>query len=379
MIFFKKNLILILLLLCFISNMNIWAYLRTDFHGAINTLKIQTGTKYNPYSKIYLQFVLLDKRNNWNNDIGHHVNNWEKWNSVFSTDIIGFPVSIPAKSSKKLHSSSSFVKNHIFLEGADNKIYAIKVFNYNIDRTNFIYRNNGWVKDCSVAICDGRIFETNYEGKSSFIILTATPTLTTLSNESEVHTLTQTAVIRETYTIALNFLEADIATKTLTPTVTETITQICSINRTESIKLIQDRNILSQSYSDAGTSNFNLFATNLTIIPTSSSTVTENPIFTATMTTVEAFIEDDIVVYPNPFNHNIFQNGKMKFCNLPIGAKIMIYTISGEFVTQFTADSFIMFWDGRNYTKNLVSKGIYFYIISCNNNRRIKKGLIFIF
>jgi len=68
----------------------------------------------------------------------------------------------------------------------------------------------------------------------------------------------------------------------------------------------------------------------------------------------------------------------LKFLNLPLDAKVLIYTISSEFVTQFTVNSPVMFWDGINYSKKPVSSGIYYYIIKWDDGREIRKGKIFV-
>jgi hypothetical protein len=92
-----------------------------------------------------------------------------------------------------------------------------------------------------------------------------------------------------------------------------------------------------------------------------------------------------IRVYPNPFNPELAVNGVMKFINLPYGAKVEIYSVSGELVMQYkSVTQAYVWWDCTNYTGSKVSPGIYYYIILPDNEQKpfqrkvLKRGKIFV-
>ncbi len=86
----------------------------------------------------------------------------------------------------------------------------------------------------------------------------------------------------------------------------------------------------------------------------------------------------EIVVYPNPFNPETAKGNVLKFANMPRNAKIMIYTISGELVKAFNAQSAYVFWDGTNSMGEKVSPGVYYYLITWNEGKKSIKNKIFV-
>jgi hypothetical protein len=85
----------------------------------------------------------------------------------------------------------------------------------------------------------------------------------------------------------------------------------------------------------------------------------------------------NILVYPNPFN--VSGGGTMKFLNLPRDAKLIIYTISGEMVMQYTAISKAnVAWEGKNVAGSLVSPGIYYFVIRDKDNNILLKDRLFV-
>lgn len=85
----------------------------------------------------------------------------------------------------------------------------------------------------------------------------------------------------------------------------------------------------------------------------------------------------DILVFPNPYN--VAAGGSMKFLNLPKDAKLMIYTISGEIVMQYSAMLKANFnWDGTNTGHSKVSPGIYYYIIRDKDQNIVKKDRVYV-
>jgi len=86
----------------------------------------------------------------------------------------------------------------------------------------------------------------------------------------------------------------------------------------------------------------------------------------------------NIVVYPNPFNPNTAYNHVLKFANLPSGAQVLIYTISGEEVKSYKEQYGYVYWDGKNAYNFEVSAGIYYFEITWDNNKNTLLGKIFL-
>lgn len=86
----------------------------------------------------------------------------------------------------------------------------------------------------------------------------------------------------------------------------------------------------------------------------------------------------DIVVYPNPFNPGKAVDNVLKFANLPRGTQISIYTLNGEQVISFWAQSSFVKWDAKNAYGKAVSQGIYYYVLKYNNGKTKMTGKIFV-
>lgn len=83
----------------------------------------------------------------------------------------------------------------------------------------------------------------------------------------------------------------------------------------------------------------------------------------------------ETVVCPNVFNPKKAVGGVMKFKNLPYGALLTIYSVSGELVMQFGAlNTAAAFWNGKNVQSSDVAPGVYYYIITDEKNNLHKKG-----
>ena len=80
---------------------------------------------------------------------------------------------------------------------------------------------------------------------------------------------------------------------------------------------------------------------------------------------------DSVIVYPNPRYLNKGQAVKMSF--LPSGSKIYIYTITGELVKTLEEDSGLATWDCRNEVGQIVTRGIYIYLITSNTEQKTGK------
>jgi hypothetical protein len=96
------------------------------------------------------------------------------------------------------------------------------------------------------------------------------------------------------------------------------------------------------------------------------------PIFSS----VHFYPEGQPVIYPNPFSLSV--KGLLKFVNMVPGSLITIYTVSGEIVTSIDCPKVREEWNGKNRQGASISPGIYFYLITNQNTKQIKRGKIFI-
>jgi hypothetical protein len=169
-----------------------------------------------------------------------------------------------------------------------------------------------------------------------------------------------------------------------TPTPTYTITLTSTISPTSTASpTITETFTLTQTPSYTPTSTQTLTFTpsptiteTFTISPTFSITETETVTLTITATptvTPTYNFSGPLVVYPNPFNPN---KTKLKFLDMPPGANIGIYTISGENVINIHADYPLVYWDGKNSFGSKIAPGIYFYMIS--TSQEVLTGKIFV-
>ncbi len=82
--------------------------------------------------------------------------------------------------------------------------------------------------------------------------------------------------------------------------------------------------------------------------------------------------------YPNPFNSiTVIEY------TIPKRAKtsLKIYNTFGELITTLEngikeAGSYRIEWDGKNFARNIVSSGVYFYVIAADNFYSVKKMVL---
>lgn len=110
-----------------------------------------------------------------------------------------------------------------------------------------------------------------------------------------------------------------------------------------------------------------------TITPSGTPTSTPTPLITPTPTATPPGLH----VWPDPFNPNWAVGGQLKVYQVPSGATMNIYTLSGELVIgPLNPDSNgYITWDGRNKNKVWVSNGIYYYVIK-NSGKILLSGKI---
>jgi len=79
--------------------------------------------------------------------------------------------------------------------------------------------------------------------------------------------------------------------------------------------------------------------------------------------------------YPNPFNPTTTISYSLES---PADVKLAIYNINGRLIRTLiegkqTMGSHSVQWDGRDEGFTRVSTGVYFYVLTVNSNRSVKK------
>ena len=72
---------------------------------------------------------------------------------------------------------------------------------------------------------------------------------------------------------------------------------------------------------------------------------------------------EDIIAYPNPVQFGSFGGTKrtVKFLNVPLGAVIEIYRVSGDKIREIDVETSNVSWDGIKDDDDLVTSGLYIY------------------
>jgi len=84
----------------------------------------------------------------------------------------------------------------------------------------------------------------------------------------------------------------------------------------------------------------------------------------------------NVRVYPNPYNPKV---GTVKLDSIPINCVISIFNVSGDLINTINEVDFgnlgYVEWDGRNKTGQMVSRGIYIFVVQDTNGNK-KTGKI---
>jgi hypothetical protein len=83
--------------------------------------------------------------------------------------------------------------------------------------------------------------------------------------------------------------------------------------------------------------------------------------------------------YPNPFNSSTTMDYEL---STPAYVRMEIYNAAGQYITTVAdgykaAGAYRIVWDGQNEQRHIVSNGVYFCRIQCENFSRVKK-LVFV-
>jgi hypothetical protein len=86
-----------------------------------------------------------------------------------------------------------------------------------------------------------------------------------------------------------------------------------------------------------------------------------------------------LVVWPNPFNPAFAVNGVLKAEQVPAGATLSLYTLSGELTVGPLGEVVPgrIEWNGRNKQGAPVSPGIYYFVIE-NGGTKLLVGKILV-
>ena len=81
-------------------------------------------------------------------------------------------------------------------------------------------------------------------------------------------------------------------------------------------------------------------------------------------------VGQDIIAYPNPIQFGEFGGVKrtVKFMNVPLGAVVEIYTVTGDKIRQIEAEVSQVVWDGERDNGELVTSGLYIYRVQMPGN-----------
>jgi hypothetical protein len=74
-------------------------------------------------------------------------------------------------------------------------------------------------------------------------------------------------------------------------------------------------------------------------------------------------VGQDIIAYPNPIQFGEFGGVKktLKFMNVPLGAMVEIYTVTGDKIRELEAKESLVLWNGEEEDGELVTSGLYIY------------------
>ena len=78
---------------------------------------------------------------------------------------------------------------------------------------------------------------------------------------------------------------------------------------------------------------------------------------------VNDVVDQNIIAYPNPVQFGDFGGTRrtLKFMNVPLGAVIEIYTVTGDKIRELEAQVSPSIWNGEKDNGELVTSGLYLY------------------
>src|SRR5207244_2990863 len=72
-------------------------------------------------------------------------------------------------------------------------------------------------------------------------------------------------------------------------------------------------------------------------------------------------------VYPNPWRKDRHSTQQITFAQLPLGATVKLFTVSGHHMKTLTTNIDTANWDLTNESGNKVASGVYMYLITVEN------------
>lgn len=215
-------------------------------------------------------------------------------------------------------------------------------------------------------------------GSSGTFTQTLTPTNTLTITKTVTPTTTASVYVVQSNTItktpSITMTRTESITRTITQTVTQTCTRTFTITKTQTVtSSVSKTHTISPTYTNTLT---NTLTKTKTLTPTV--TMTATMISSKTITpTLTPYPEGEILIYPNPFSLSKAVNKQLKFKNIAKDSLVSIYTISGELVIFFNAINFEWLWDGKNREGDIISPGIYYYLIT-TPDRKLQNGKFFV-
>lgn len=228
-----------------------------------------------------------------------------------------------------------------------------------------------------VPIASDTITVTVTRTVTSAVTLTATATITLSAVVAVTESMTPSQTVIKTVTRTKTITVSPTVTMSRTLTYTRTKTPTSTFSITESLTASPTK---TQTHTITATGTITITHTisptpSITLTLTNSPTITETPSITPSVT---PYPEGELYVYPNPFSIQSTAYTSLKFINLPIDAKVHIYTLSGETVGYYAPQAPIFAWNCRNMENHTVSTGIYYYIIYWDDNNKKRVGKLFL-
>jgi hypothetical protein len=85
-----------------------------------------------------------------------------------------------------------------------------------------------------------------------------------------------------------------------------------------------------------------------------------------------------IRVHPNPWRPNQTYGRQITFDQLPLGATVKIFTVSGHWVKTPPTSGTTAIWDLTNDSGDLVASGLYIYLVKTSDGQTTKGKLAII-
>jgi hypothetical protein len=76
-----------------------------------------------------------------------------------------------------------------------------------------------------------------------------------------------------------------------------------------------------------------------------------------------------VKVVPNPWRSDRHVGESIRFQNLPAGATVKIFTVSGHLVNTLSSSTNTVTWDRTNSSGDYVASGVYLYLVTAGSEK----------